>query len=66
MKITPVKIKVRDLVKGYVDDLDTNQVTGYDGKLIIRPSFQRQFGDRQRDEVVNTIKKDSRCPSSTG
>ena len=59
MDVIKTQIKVRDLVKGYHDDPETNQVVGYDGKLSIRPAFQRQFvyKDNQRDEVIRTINK---------
>jgi len=57
MKITPVKIKVRDLVKNYKNDTSTGQVSGYDNKLDIRPAYQREFvyKDKQRDAVINSI-----------
>lgn len=57
MLIKQVKIPVRDLVKGYEDHPDTNQVIGYGGELQIRPPYQRQFiyKDKQRDEVIRTI-----------
>jgi hypothetical protein len=53
------KITVQDLVKGYVDDGE-NGVIGYDGKLDIRPSYQREFiyDNKKRDEVIKTIRKD--------
>lgn len=57
MKIELLDIKVRDLVKGYVDN-GNDGVTGYDGKLDIRPPFQREFiyKDNQRKAVIDTIK----------
>lgn len=57
MKIKQVKIPIRDLVKGYIDNPETNEVTGYDGKLSIRPKYQRQFcfNNDQRNAVINTI-----------
>ena len=58
MKIELHEIPVRDVVNGYVDSAE-NGVVGYDGKLNIRPAFQREFiyKDKQRDEVVRTIRK---------
>ena len=58
MKIEPKQITVRDLVEGYVDDGDGG-VRGYGGALDIRPPFQREFvyGDKQRNEVINTVNK---------
>lgn len=56
MKITETKISIRDLVKNYSDDGDGG-VFGYNNKLTIRPSFQREFvyKDKQRDAVIETI-----------
>ena len=59
MNIVHASIKVRDLVKGYQDDVQTGRVSGYGGKLDIRPAYQREFiyKDKQRDAVIETIKK---------
>lgn len=59
MKIEKTNIKVRDLVKNYSDDGDGG-VFAYDNKLIVRPAYQREFvyTDKQRDEVINTVRKD--------
>ena len=59
MKITPKQITIRELVKGYQDD-GAGGVTGYGGKLDIRPPFQREFvyKEKQRNAVVETINKD--------
>lgn len=59
MKIKLHEIPVREVVNGYADSAE-NGVVGYDGKLNIRPAFQREFiyKDKQRDEVVRTIRKD--------
>ena len=52
------KIRIRELVAGYVDNGEGG-VTGYSGKLDIRPRFQREFvyKDQQRDAVIDTIMK---------
>lgn len=42
MKITLKEITVRDLVQNYQDQAE-NGVTGYGGKLDIRPPYQREF-----------------------
>ena len=42
MKIELNHITVRDLTKGYVDN-NENGVRAYDGKLDVRPPFQREF-----------------------
>jgi hypothetical protein len=59
MKIELKEITVRELAEGYVDNAE-NGVTGYAGRLDIRPPFQREFiyKDKQRDAVINTITKD--------
>lgn len=58
MKITEVKIPVKDLVKNYEDDRDSG-VFGYNHKLTIRPAYQREFiyNDKQRNAVIETIRK---------
>lgn len=56
MKIQLHEITVRELTNGYIDAGD-NGVRGYDGKLDIRPPYQREFvyNDKQRDAVITTI-----------
>ena len=58
MKIQLKEIKVEELVDDYSDDGEGG-VTGYSGKLDIRPPFQREFvyKDKQRDAVIDTIMK---------
>lgn len=58
MKIIPLELTIRDVVSGYIDDSEEG-VSGYDGRLNIRPAYQREFiyQDKQRDEVIRTIKK---------
>ena len=57
MEINLEKIKIRDVVNGYVNN-DEEGVVGFGGNLNIRPKYQRQFvyKDKQRDEVINTIR----------
>lgn len=59
MIIKPKEITVKELFEGYKND-DENGVVGFNGQLNIRPKFQREFvyKEKQRDEVINTIKKD--------
>lgn len=59
MYIRQLEVTVRDIAKGYVNNNDENGVIGYDGKLNIRPAYQREFvyKDKQRDAVINTIRK---------
>ena len=49
MKIKLHEIPVREVVAGYKDSAE-NGVVGYDGRLNIRPAFQREFiyKDKQR------------------
>ena len=49
-------IKVRDIVKNYKNS-DEEGVLGYDGKLNIRPKYQREFiyKDKQRNAVIESI-----------
>lgn len=58
MKIELKHITVRDVFDGYINN-DEEGVIGYGGKLNIRPKYQREFvyQDRQRDLVLDTIKK---------
>jgi hypothetical protein len=58
MKITSQNIKVSELVAGYEDKAEEG-VRGYQGRLNIRPAFQREFiyKEKQRNEVINTVRK---------
>ena len=58
MKITLHEIPIADIVKGYVNN-DEEGVVGYDGKLNIRPPYQREFvyKDPQKVAVIDTILK---------
>lgn len=57
MKIKLKHIPVRDIVDQYIDNANQG-VTGYKGKLNIRPSYQREFvyKDKQRDAVIDTVR----------
>ena len=56
MKISSHRIKVRDIVNGYVNN-DEEGVIGYGGKLNIRPAYQREFvyDVPKRNAVIDTI-----------
>ncbi len=56
MTIEETKIKVRDIVRGYVNN-DEQGVRGYDGKLDIRPPYQRVFiyNEREQQAVITTV-----------
>lgn len=59
MKIEQIKVTVRDVVKNYRDNNEEG-VIGLDGKLNIRPKYQREFvyDAKQRDAVLATIRKE--------
>lgn len=59
MDIDLKEVSVRELVADYKDNKEGG-VTGYGGKLDIRPPFQREFvyKDKQRSAVIDTINKD--------
>lgn len=58
MKIALNNIKVSDLVLDYLDNAEEG-VSGYAGRLNIRPAYQREFiyKDKQRNEVIHTVRK---------
>lgn len=58
MKIDLHEIPIRDVVAGYINS-DEEGVVGYNGKLNIRPKYQREFvyKDKQRDAVIETVVK---------
>lgn len=57
MKIELHRIPVKKAIAGYIDSAEEG-VTAYDGKLNIRPKYQREFvyKEKQRDAVIETIK----------
>jgi 5-methylcytosine-specific restriction endonuclease McrA len=58
VKIELKKVTIREVAENYSDD-DEGGVVGYDGKLNIRPKFQREFvyDPKQRDAVIGTIRR---------
>lgn len=58
MKIELHEIPIKDVFQGYLDSAE-NGVVAFNGLLNVRPAFQREFvyKDKQRDEVVNTVRK---------
>lgn len=58
MKIALRNVKVSELIDGYEDKAEEG-VRGYNGRLNIRPAFQREFiyKEKQRNEVINTVRK---------
>ena len=58
MKIELNRITIRKVVSGFKDSAEEG-VVAYSGKLDVRPKYQREFvyKDKQRDAVIETIKK---------
>jgi hypothetical protein len=58
MKIELQKIKISEVVAGFQDSAEEG-VIAYNGKLDIRPKYQREFvyKDQQRNAVLETVKK---------
>ena len=58
MKIELKKVTIRDVTENYRDSAEEG-VIGYDGKLNIRPKYQREYiyTDKKRDLVLETIRK---------
>lgn len=59
MEIELKNIAIRDLVANYEDN-EEGGVVGFDGKLNIRPPYQREFvyKDKQREAVIDTVTRD--------
>ena len=59
MKIELHEITIADIAKNYIDNAEEG-VVGYDGKLNIRPKYQREFvyDEKKRNAVIDTITKD--------
>ena len=58
MKITRTNITIRGLVEGYSDKGESG-ITGFNGKLNIRPAYQREFiyGEKERNAVIDSVSK---------
>lgn len=58
MNITLHNIKISELYDGYEDN-DEDGVVGYDGKLDIRPKYQREFvyDNEKRNKVIESVQK---------
>ena len=56
MTIKQIEVTIRDIVEGYVNN-DELGVRGYDGKLDIRPPYQREFiyNEKEQQAVIKTI-----------
>ena len=58
MKIELKEVTIREVSKNYIDNVEEG-VIGYDGKLNIRPKYQREFvyDEKKRNAVIDTINK---------
>lgn len=58
MEIKLEEKTIREVTRGYLDSAEGG-VVGYDGKLDIRPPFQREFvyDDKKRDAVIDTVRR---------
>lgn len=58
MKIELHELTIREIAENYTDNQE-NGVVGYNGRLNIRPKYQREFvyKDKQRNAVIDTIVK---------
>lgn len=56
MTIKQIEVTVRDITAGYVNN-EEQGVRGYDGKLDIRPPYQREFiyNDKEQQAVITTV-----------
>lgn len=56
-------IKVADIVKGYMNDSDTGEVRAFNGRLNVRPPYQREFvwdkgssdGGKKQEALIDSI-----------
>ena len=58
MKIAPHAVTIAELFEGY-DDRGELGVSGFNGKLDIRPAYQREFvyDDKHKKAVIETVRK---------
>lgn len=51
------KFSISEIVKGFIEDDITNQVSAMNGRLNIRPAYQRQFVYNENDSkaVIDSI-----------
>lgn len=56
MTIKQIEVTVGEITKGYINN-DEQGVRGYDGKLDIRPPYQREFiyNEREQEAVIHTV-----------
>lgn len=54
------KFTIRELIDGFNEDIETNEVTSMNGRLNIRPKYQREFVYKmeQQESVIETVLED--------
>lgn len=60
MVIRELRVTIRDIVEGYIDNSDNDEgIYGYGGKLNIRPKYQRNYvyDEKKRNAVIDTVSK---------
>lgn len=63
--VAQANIKVSDLVNGYLNDTATGAVEAYNGRLNVRPAYQREFvwdkgsttGGKKQEALIDSIMK---------
>ena len=61
MKINPLKIQIKDVISGYIDNSEKEEgIFGFDGILNIRPKYQRNYvyDSKKSEAVIDTVSKD--------
>lgn len=63
--VAQTNLKVKDLVNGYLNDTATGAVEAYNGRLNVRPAYQREFvwdkgstvGGKKQEALIDSIMK---------
>lgn len=58
MTIENMQLRVRDLIRGFKEDIIKGSVVAWDGRLVVRPEYQREFiyDDAAQSKVLNTVR----------
>lgn len=59
MEVKQVKYKIGEIAQGFNEDVNSSQVTAMNGRLDIRPKYQREYvyDDYKRDKVIDTVRR---------
>jgi len=57
MKVTAKTFTLKEIASGYQEDAITNSVVGMDGRLDIRPKYQREFrySKDKQDKLIQSV-----------